>query len=320
MLSSNNILTFVVPVYNVAHYIERCLKSICNQEGINKANILIIDDESPDNSIEIAETYLNNYPDIKWKIIRQKNKGLGGARNTGIENSTTPYIWFVDSDDELVDGALFKVLSTINDYDDVITFSYIEEPNSIERGLTKTIEHLSGPEMIRYSAANQVWRNIYRTNFLKKNKIYFREKFYHEDGEFSMRIYALAKSISYYPILIYRYYTNNGGSITNNIGYSNFRDLISYIDTYEYMCARYILDDSQRWALQQEVSNALTYIYSCAWKTNDVDWDRAKSLIRLNRRRIKNSISLQSFKIKFSNCIMAFFPFKCLCRLIYPKY
>lgn len=315
--SANNILTIVLPVYNVAPYIERCLESICTQDGINCANILIVDDESPDNSIEIAERYLNNHLHIKWRIIRQKNKGLGGARNTGIYNATTPYIWFVDSDDEILAGALLKILASLNNHDEVISFSYIEEPINIVIGFNQIIEHISGPMMIKHTAANQVWRNIYNTDFLRKNKIYFREKFYHEDGEFSMRIYAIAKSISYYPIPIYRYYTNNGKSITNNISYSNFRDLISYVDTYEYMCKRYLLNDDQRWALQREVCIALYYIYSRAWKTTDKDWNKTKCLIQAYRKRIKDSISLLNFKAKLVNRVIPLLPFKSAYKAIY---
>ncbi|MBS6685932.1 glycosyltransferase family 2 protein [Thomasclavelia spiroformis] len=89
-------ISIIIPVYNVEKYISKCLDSVINQTYQN-LEIIIIDDGSPDKSYKICKNYLQK--DSRLKLIRQKNKGLSGARNTGLENSTGKYVFFLDSDD-----------------------------------------------------------------------------------------------------------------------------------------------------------------------------------------------------------------------------
>lgn len=89
-------ISVIIPFYNVEKYIERCINSVKNQTFTN-FECLLIDDESPDNSFEIAQKLIENDP--RFRIIRQKNTRQGGARNNGIENAKGEYIVFLDSDD-----------------------------------------------------------------------------------------------------------------------------------------------------------------------------------------------------------------------------
>ena len=89
-------VSIIVPVYNVENTIERCLESLVKQTYKN-IEILLINDGSQDNSLNICEEYKNN--DNRIKIINQENKGLSGARNTGLNIANGDYICFVDSDD-----------------------------------------------------------------------------------------------------------------------------------------------------------------------------------------------------------------------------
>jgi len=88
------LVSVIVPVYNVENYINQTIKSILNQTYTN-FEVLIIDDESPDNSIAICQ----QFDDSRIKIISQKNRGLAGARNTGIRHAQGDYLAFLDSDD-----------------------------------------------------------------------------------------------------------------------------------------------------------------------------------------------------------------------------
>lgn len=88
------LVSIIIPVYNVEKYIEETIKSVLAQTYQN-FEVLIIDDESPDRSIEICQ----QFDDSRLKIIRQKNRGLAGARNTGIRNAQGDYLAFLDSDD-----------------------------------------------------------------------------------------------------------------------------------------------------------------------------------------------------------------------------
>ena len=94
----NKKISIVVPIYNVEKYLAECIESIQNQSYKN-LEIILVDDESPDNSGKIAEKYASN--DERIKVIHKKNGGLSDARNAGIEVATGDYLMFVDSDDLL---------------------------------------------------------------------------------------------------------------------------------------------------------------------------------------------------------------------------
>ncbi len=90
------LISIVIPVYNVEEYLDRCLDSVVNQTYKN-LEILLIDDGSTDSSSKICDDWAAR--DKRIKVIHKKNAGLGMARNTGIENATGNYICFFDSDD-----------------------------------------------------------------------------------------------------------------------------------------------------------------------------------------------------------------------------
>ena len=92
---SQPLVSVVIPVYGVERYIKEALDSVIAQT-YNNLEIIVVDDQSPDNSIEIVQ---NSYTDSRIRIIQQKNRGLAGARNTGIRNANGSYIAFLDSDD-----------------------------------------------------------------------------------------------------------------------------------------------------------------------------------------------------------------------------
>ena len=96
----------IVPVYNTQEYLKRCIESVLNQTYKNY-EIILINDGSTDNSLEILKKYESN---SKVKIITQKNHGLSYTRNVGISHATGDYVILLDSDDFL-EKDLFKVLN-----------------------------------------------------------------------------------------------------------------------------------------------------------------------------------------------------------------
>ena len=89
------LVSVVIPVYNVEQYIDEALRSVLTQSYVN-LEVIIVDDESPDHSIARIQ---RNFDDPRIRIIKQKNRGLAGARNTGIRHAKGEYIAFLDSDD-----------------------------------------------------------------------------------------------------------------------------------------------------------------------------------------------------------------------------
>ena len=94
-------ISIIIPVYNVSLFIERCLLSVVEQRH-EALEVILVDDASPDDSMEKARRFLSGYPKLDYKIVTHpQNKGLSAARNTGVKHSTGAYLYFLDSDDAL---------------------------------------------------------------------------------------------------------------------------------------------------------------------------------------------------------------------------
>ena len=108
-------ISIVIPSYNQGEYLEDCLESVYNQT-MSPLEILVIDDGSTDNSLEIANQYMfKDFPMIESpvRVISQVNKGLASARNTGIMNAKGDYIQFLDADDMLKENAIARLTQEI---------------------------------------------------------------------------------------------------------------------------------------------------------------------------------------------------------------
>lgn len=102
-------ISIIIPVYNVAPYIERCLDSIAHQT-LQDLEVILVDDHGQDNSIAIARDYIQTHRLVTWRIIETPtNSGPGIARNIGIENATGEYIAFCDADD-WVEPTMYEIL------------------------------------------------------------------------------------------------------------------------------------------------------------------------------------------------------------------
>ena len=95
---ANDKISIVVPIYKVEKYIDQCVQSVLKQTYQN-LEIILVDDQSPDKCPEICEQYARE--DARVKVFHQKNLGLSGARNTGMQYATGDYVLFLDSDDYL---------------------------------------------------------------------------------------------------------------------------------------------------------------------------------------------------------------------------
>ena len=96
MIKEKDLISVVIPIYNVQEFLPKCIDSVINQTYDN-LEIILVDDGSPDDSGYICDKY--KAKDSRIKVIHKKNGGLSDARNVGIENSNGKYICFVDSDD-----------------------------------------------------------------------------------------------------------------------------------------------------------------------------------------------------------------------------
>lgn len=104
----NEMVSVIVPIYNIEQYIDRCVKSIINQSYTN-LEIILVDDGSTDGSSAICDSYT----DKRIKVIHKENGGLGFARNAGLDIATGRYVAFVDGDDEITNDHIEKMYKLI---------------------------------------------------------------------------------------------------------------------------------------------------------------------------------------------------------------
>ncbi len=213
-------ISIIIPMYNVAQYISKCIESVYSQNMvISDFEVILIDDESPDDSLVIAKKLTSDKENVT--IISQKNKGLGGARNTGIEAAKGEYIVFLDSDDLFLPDGITKILALAQEKKlDVLEFGAqgVNENGEIIYTISKTSNNLvyNGVEYynkIRYmdSACNK----LYRRNFLNTHNLRFIEKIYIEDYEFNTRVFNLAQRVMATSILVSSF-LQTPNSITRN--------------------------------------------------------------------------------------------------------
>lgn len=127
-------ISIIVPIYNTEPYLRRCLDSLLEQR-LNEGSyeVLLINDGSTDNSLDICEQYRNQHPNI-FRVISKRNEGVSATRNLGIEQAKGDWIYFMDSDDYLVPGGLATVIDRYLDESiDMLTFCSVTLTDSEHR-------------------------------------------------------------------------------------------------------------------------------------------------------------------------------------------
>lgn len=220
-------LSIVIPVYNVENYLEECLDSIYKL-NVNK-EIILVNDGSTDNSFEIIKRYKKIYSS-ETIIVNQKNKGLSGARNSGLDIASGKYVAFVDSDDFILTPQYEKIFNEgLKEELDVVIASHTKYekgkflPTVQRNEKIETLGVCKGKFFFEQSIKmksfkEEVWDDIYKKNFLKENNLKFKEGLLHEDVLFTIQALNLAKKVKYYNEQIYAYRQREGSimSVSNS--------------------------------------------------------------------------------------------------------
>lgn len=216
----NNLVSIVIPVYNVEKYLAEALGSAVNQTYQN-TEIICVNDGSTDNSAEILKEYAKQ--DTRIKIITQENQGLSAARNTGLSSANGEYIYFLDSDDILKPDLIEKTVTLFSDDVDIITFN-LEKIYEIDERFDERIYLESDRgvhcinEKIFETILEESTRNIFKNSIIKKYNITFPEKLIYEDTSFILNYLSAANKIYILPEKLYKYRIRH-----NSIMYSNNR-------------------------------------------------------------------------------------------------
>lgn len=174
----DELISIIIPIYNVEPYLQRCITSVRNQTYRN-IEIVLVDDGSSDNSLNICNE--NAIQDNRIKVIHKENGGLSDARNVGIELSKGKYLIFVDSDDYVDSNMILEMYKRIKlDKSDMVICD-IEIIDESDVKSTDRLTRLSeGNNSIIYSE-EEFWKNAYNAlssyYIVAWNKLYKREVF-----------------------------------------------------------------------------------------------------------------------------------------------
>lgn len=230
-MNTNPLISVIVPVYNSAKYLRKCLKSLIYQTYSN-LEIICVNDGSTDNSLDILNEFKSS--DSRIIVIDKVNEGTAAARNVGMDNASGDYISFIDSDDWVfltlysefvnyinqaktdVDIYMFNISSYVKGENDIIprTLLNLSEWNNHKDTYTvHDFDDCMKPFSHNMSACNK----IYKKRFLQNEGIKFPVGLRYEDTCFCIKACLRSKSILLNPNIFYRYRNVADGSVMSSV-------------------------------------------------------------------------------------------------------
>lgn len=239
-MNDNNeiLLSIIIPVYNVELYLKECLDSIFLHQKISREiEVIAVNDGSTDRSGEILNEYKKQHDFI---LFDQENKGLSCARNSGIKTAKGKYLLFMDSDDCFMPDALDQILSYLAKTDaELIEFNYKvlnpAEPKLKLKYKCPAIVSGSGQEVFCAWEKSgfyrpMVWTKAVSRKMIVLNQLYFYPGIYHEDEEWSPKVFAHAGCVCYLPLELYVYRIREGSTMSKKTR-KHYMDMLIVIDS-----------------------------------------------------------------------------------------
>lgn len=224
------LLSVIIPMYNCAPVIVRCLDSIDYPD----CEIIVVNDGSIDNGAEVVEQYVATHPHVR--LINKPNGGVSSARNLGIQEAIGKYISFIDADDYIVSGGLERIVNLAEEHNaDVVKFKNrsVQDSSEVDKSsvsdIPMNIEITTGDGVLnRHDISDYiVWDGIYRRTVIIENNILFKTDLcLREDDTFMGMLYCHANVVIATDLPLYRYVSASNYSSTHNQSVEKQRRLI----------------------------------------------------------------------------------------------
>lgn len=300
-------ISIIVPVYNVEDFIERCVLSIIDQVYSDiKIECILVDDQSPDLSIEKARCLIEHYSgDITFRIIKHEhNMGLSSARNTGMKDAIGKYLYFLDSDDDIDKLCIQKLWDIVQKYPDtqMVMGNYYDKRIGkdginklrIPQGIINNYQLL---EMYFIGYIPVVaWNSLILRDVIVKNHLSFKQGLLHEDLLWSLQLF-LHINFFYFVPEITLYYEFNSRSImscqSNNDTSCLSHHLIIIDESLKYFHNDHFVTNSLY------ILSELLIVLDCLWKdSNCLDEDSSNKIFEY--RRVLYKMSLSNYRLILS--------------------
>ena len=272
------LISVIVPIYNSEKYLEECLDSIIRQTYKN-LEILLIDDGSPDNSIDICKRY--EKLDSRIKTISQENQGLSSARNTGIDNAHGEYYVFIDADDEMMDTMVEELYNNLIKYDadisicDFFVNRFMEEDNVFEQVEEEEVRvfegHGKNSKIFDDYLFQVQWDKLFRKKVFRKLR-YPLGRIHEDEYVIHKQIYEANRIVTTNRKL-YSYRKHPDSIIASADTKRKYDALIAFFSRVDY----FLIRGKLRYAINSYIQTKVFYYYRVE-KTYD---DYAKKCKRL---------------------------------------
>lgn len=216
-------LSFIIPLYNSAQWLPKCLYSVLNQDiPESDVEIICVNDGSPDNSADVARKIAEEHPSII--VIEQENQGPSGARNTGMHHATGKYLCFVDPDDYVEPMVYGKLVEQMErEQLDMLRFNYqvvnehykVIPKRPFELKFDYTPKLMTGTQFLceRLDIACNIWRYMYRTEIITKNNIWCYVGDYYDDTPWLPLVLLKADRMNVCDTVVYDYLERSGSLV-----------------------------------------------------------------------------------------------------------
>lgn len=226
-MSVDRPLSVIIPIYNGAKTIARCLDSlVAIPDATTALEIIIVNDGSQDETLEVLSDYQAQHPELTISIITQTNQGQSAARNRGLEVAQGAYVWFVDADDWVDSTAASYLLSLIAEEPyDILCFGVrnrSEEEEVSSEWMDSSahdfdqLQCTDGRALLtQHNLSGSVCPFLWRRAMLEEHQARFMEGLLHEDALFYWHYTAFAERVLLVPIVAYYYYQRAESTIHN---------------------------------------------------------------------------------------------------------
>ena len=298
------LISVIVPVYNVESYLEKCIESIQNQ-SYKSLEIILVNDGSTDSSGDICDKYAAC--DKRIRVIHQKNGGISSARNTGLEVANGDYIAFVDSDDYIELKMYEDLLNILKEYNlDIIECGSFKDKNGMITGGCNDVqieiyEKDDALRLAMHDGFTSVWNKLYKRDIVINIRFPEGRKF--EDSAISYLYVANANRVGHINRSYY-YYRLNLNSITQTSfdPKSRWDFVLGYEERLRYAIEHQLpyIDDCNS-LLMKAVLSCLTAYYAKP-KGNQVYYDNCKRMIE----NYRNDTSYKQLNFKYKIFLWSF--------------
>ena len=305
-------LSVIVPVYNTAKYIEKCLDALINQTKKDKIEIILINDGSTDNSDEVIKKYISRLDAENKKMLKyysKENEGIAKTRNYGIEKATSEYVMFVDSDDYIDTQLVEKLEKYMEQKIDLIKFKLQkvdENGKLIEKIDGPVFDETTGEQAFNYLYSKDVLLDspcvyVIKKELFTKNNFKFKQT-YHEDFGLIPLIILSAKTVVSTNFYLY-YYVQASNSITRNEDYNKtIKKMKDSLLQYDNM-----LQKIEQYNLKKRTEENVKIYYTNAiiLKLKELKEEDKKFFIHeIKQRRMISNIKVRNLKQLFKKIIL----------------